>query len=270
MNELQVAQEAARAGGQIVARYFREGVTMRTHHQSYNLVSDADVESELAIVRVIKDAFPDHSVLAEEAHKDDPGAPHLWVIDPLDGTTNFAHRNPHFAVSIAYYRHGQPSCGVVYNPVRGEWFVAARGQGAFYNGDCQRVSDRQRLDEALIGVGFYYPRGPMLTATLDSVQDLYAHQIHGIRRFGSAALELCQVGTGMLDAYFEFELAPWDFAAGRLFVEEAGGMVTTCCGGPLPLAKTSVLASNGPLHEAILSVIRPHSLRSDADQASKT
>jgi len=255
--ELEVARQAARAGGAVVNRYFREGVAVRRKSAS-ELVSDADVDSEQAIVEVIRKAFPDHAVLAEEAHHEHAGAEHLWVVDPLDGTNNFAHRIAHFAISIAYYRSGRPECGVVYDPARDDWFVAARGQGAFRNGQRARVAASRRLDEILVGVGFYYDRGAMMRATLAAIGDLFGQGIHGIRRFGTAALDLCMVGVGAFGAFFEYELSPWDFAAGRLFVEEAGGRVTTCGGGELPLASSTLLASNGHVHEAMLAVVGPH------------
>lgn len=255
--ELTIAQQAARAGGEIVSRYYREGVTMRSK-ESYNLVSDADVEAEHAIVATIRQAFPGHAILAEEAHKDSVDAEHLWVIDPLDGTNNFAHDIPQFAVSVAYYRAGQPECGVVFQPLRDDWYVATRGKGAYHNGRRVEVSQNARLDEILVGVGFYYDRGRIMESTLAAIRDLFHAQIHGIRRFGAASLDLCWVGLGRFGAFFEFELAPWDFAAGRLFVEEAGGRVTTCAGGPLPMAKSSILATNGCVHEAVLNAVRPH------------
>jgi len=255
--ELEVAQRAARAGGAVVSRYFREGVTMRRKSSS-ELVSDADMDSERAIVEVIRTAFPDHAVLAEEAHHEHAGAEHLWVVDPLDGTNNFAHHIDHFAVSIAYYRGGRPECGVVYGPVHDDWFVAARGRGAFCNGQQARVAESRRLDEILVGVGFYYDRGAMMRATLAAIGDLFAQGIHGVRRFGTASLDLCLVGVGAFGAFFEYELSPWDFAAGRLFVEEAGGRVTTCAGAELPLARSTVLASNGHVHEAMRAVVEPH------------
>src|SRR5262249_46017698 len=146
------------------------------------------------------------------------------------------HKIPQIAVSVAYYRAGVARVGVVYNPVRDEWHVAERGRGATFNGQPVGVSEEARLDETLVGVGFYYERGAVMEATLDAVRDLKHRHIHGIRRFGAASLDLCMVGLGMLGAYFEYTLSPWDFAAGRLFVEEAGGRVTTCTGDPLPLA----------------------------------
>jgi len=257
MPEMSVAEEAARAGGAVVSRYFREGVAMRNKDVA-DLVSDADVEAERAVVEVIRRTYPGHEVLAEEAHAGDAGAEHLWVVDPLDGTNNFAHKIPQFAVSVAYYRGGVAQCGAVYNPIRDDWHVAVRGRGAFFNGARTRVSAEASLGEALVGVGFYYDRGAKMEATLAALGDLKRdHQVHGVRRFGAASLDLCMVALGQLGAYFEFTLSPWDFAAGRLFVEEAGGRVTTCLGDPLPLAKTSILATNGLLHDAMLGVVGP-------------
>jgi len=252
--ELQVARQAAQVGGAIVARYFREGVEMRTKAVS-DLVSDADIESENAIVAAIREAYPDHAILGEESHQADVNAPKLWIVDPLDGTTNFAHGLPHFAISIAYYEQGQPRCGVIYNPIREDWYVTEAGQGAWYNGRRVQVSNETSLSQSLVGVGFYYDRGAMMEATLRAIHELFGHQIHGIRRFGTASLDLAQVALGMYGAYFEYQLSAWDFAAGRLFVEEAGGRVTNCQGEPLPLAKSSVLASNGHLHDAVLTIV---------------
>lgn len=255
--ELSVAEEAARAGGSVVMRYHREGVAMRSKDVA-DFVSDADVESERAVVGVIRRAFPGHEVLGEESHRGDAGAEHLWVVDPLDGTTNFAHKIPQFAVSVAYYRGGVAQCGVVYNPAREEWHTAVAGRGAFLNGRAVHVNAERRLDETLVGLGFYYNRGAIMDATLAVIGSLKRdHRVHGVRRFGAASLDLCMVALGMLGGYFEYELSPWDFAAGRLFVEEAGGKVTDCRGDPLPMAKSSILATNGLLHDALLAVVQP-------------
>lgn len=255
--ELAIAEAAAKAGGEVAARYFRDGVTMRSKDVA-NLVSDADVEAEHAIAAVIHQAFPEHAILGEEAYQADAGAEHLWVVDPIDGTNNFAHAIPHFAVSVAYYHRGVAQCGVVLNPIRDEWHTAALGQGAFHDGRPAHVQAATRLDEVIVGVGFYYDRDVMMEATLAAIGALKRRNIHGIRRFGTASLDLINVGLGRYGAYFEYELSPWDFAAGRLFVEEAGGIVTTARGEPLPLAKSSLLASNGPLHPAVLEIVRAH------------
>jgi myo-inositol-1(or 4)-monophosphatase len=260
MTEFAIAQEAAKAAGEVIRRYFRGDRTARAKEggASYNLVSDADVEAERTIVEVIRRAFPDDAVLGEESHVADVAESRLWVIDPIDGTNNFAHGLPHFAVSIGFYEEGQAACGVIYNPIREDWYLAQRGAGAFHNGAQVHVSDAERLDQALIAVGFYYDRGAMMEATLAAIRDLFRKNIHGIRRFGTASLDLCHVACGMYGAYFEYTLSPWDFAAGALFVEEAGGRVTTARGQPLRLEKTSILASNGRIHAAVLEVVREH------------
>lgn len=257
MRELEVAKHAAQVGGDIVAKYFKQGVAIRSK-EDYNLVSDADVESEMAIVAAIKEEFPAHAFVAEESHRDDALAEHAWIIDPLDGTNNFAHNIPHFAVSVAYYENGVPKCGVIYNPLRHDWFEAVKDQGASYNGKKASVGTEATLGEVLVGVGFYYDRGAMMEATLAAIRKLFIRQIHGIRRFGTASLDLCQVGMGMFGAFFEYELSPWDFAAGRLFVEEAGGMVTNCLDEPLALERTSVLATNGLVHSEIMQIVKEH------------
>ena len=256
--EMRVAREAAVEAGAIIARYHREGIAMRSKDTA-NLVSDADIEAERTIVRAIRKACPRHAVLAEEEdHGGRSEASHLWIVDPLDGTNNFAHRIPHVAVSIAYYEEGRPRVGVVYNPLRDEWFLAEKGRGATFNGEPARVSDEASLEEIVFAVGFYYDRGAMMEATLAATGELIRRKTHGMRRFGTAALDLCMVGTGLFGAYFEYRLSPWDFAAGRLFVEEAGGRVTDCMGGPLPLGKSGVLATNSRVHDAVLEIVREH------------
>ena len=270
--ELDVAISAAQAGGAIVSRYFHEGVTLRetdSSHESWNLVSDADVESEQAIIGTLLEAFPDHRILAEESRREtaaptaeEPGT--LWVVDPIDGTNNFAHGIPHFAISIACFRDGQPHCGVIYNPIREDWFLTVREQGAWHNGQRLAVSETDRLDKSLVSLGFYYDRGGMMDATLATMRELFQEKVHGIRRFGTASLDLCLVATGQTGAYFEYQLSPWDFAAGMLVVQEAGGTCTTCYGEPLPLESTSVLASNGRLHPQMLDIVGRHWSREQA------
>jgi myo-inositol-1(or 4)-monophosphatase len=260
MKELEIAQDAARTAGEIIRRFFRDDRTSRAKEMgaAHNLVSDADLESERTIVEVIRRAFPEDAVLGEESHAADVASPRLWIIDPIDGTNNFAHGLPHFAVSIGFFQDGEAACGVIYNPIREDWYVAQRGKCALHNGAQVRVNEAERLDQALIGVGFYYDRGAMMEATLDAIRDLFRRNIHGIRRFGAASLDLCHVACGMYGGYFEYVLSPWDFAAGALFVEEAGGRVTSARGEPLPLQRTSILASNGRLHDEVLEVILGH------------
>lgn len=260
---LQTAIDAARVGGAVLRQYFEEGVTIRDKSagggKSYDLVSDADEQSEKAIESFLRQAYPTHELLGEEALQGgDATADHLWIIDPLDGTNNFAHRIEHFAVSIGYYEKGVAMVGAVLNPANDDLFTVTRGGGAFRNGRRVRVSDVDSLKQAMIGCGFYYDRGAMMRATLAAIDDCFSHHVHGIRRFGTASLDLCMVGCGMLDAFFEFKLSPWDFAAGSLFVTEAGGEITDVNGEPLPIATSSVLASNSKLHESVRAITTKH------------
>jgi myo-inositol-1(or 4)-monophosphatase len=216
------------------------------------------LEAEDAIVGIIKEEFPNHAVLGEETYKDDVSSPDLWIIDPLDGTNNFAHQLPHFAISVAYVKNGIAQAGVVYNPIHEELFIAERGKGAYLNGIQAKVGSNQKLNEVLVGCGFYYDRGLMMERTLDCMRDLFGKNIHGIRRMGTASLDLCMVGCGRFGAFFEYQLSPWDFAAGALFVEEAGGRISSTAGSPLAYEKSGVLASNGLLHAEMLEITGRH------------
>ena len=257
MTIAETALRAAEAGGEVLMKYFRQGVSMR-HKGPVDLVSDADVNSEHAIADVIQHAYPDHSLLGEEEHATGIDAEHLWIIDPLDGTTNFAHDIPHFAVSIGYYHNGVAQHAVIFNPARDDWYTAQRGHGAFHNECPINVSAANSMNDVLIGVGFYYDRGAMMESTLAAVKECFGHQIRGIRRMGTASLDLAQVAAGHYGAYFEYELSAWDFAAGRLLVEEAGGIMTTCYGKDLPLQNTSVLACNSNLYKTVQEITARH------------
>ncbi|HEV7283110.1 MAG TPA: inositol monophosphatase family protein [Pirellulaceae bacterium] len=260
---LETALAAATAGGEVLRRHFgsKEGLRVKDRVE---LVSDADVESEQVIQRTILDRFPHHDLLGEEGSSGASGpaegeAPeHLWVVDPLDGTNNFVHGIDHVAVSIAYCYRGRPLVGVVDNPLQGHRFVSVAGRGATENGKSIRVSQAASLDQTMIGVGFYYDRGAMMEATLAAVADFFRQQVHGVRRFGAAALDLCYVASGRYGLFFEYRLSPWDFAAGQLIVTEAGGRVTTATGEPLPLTRSTILASNGLLHDAALEITALH------------
>jgi myo-inositol-1(or 4)-monophosphatase len=255
--ELALAQEAARRAGDVLMQFFGTDILIREKAPA-DLVSEADLAAEETIVSLIRSAYPEHEILAEESRADVLSGDlpeHLWIIDPLDGTTNFVHGIPHFAVSIAYYRRGEPWCGVIFNPARDDWYVAVRGEGALHNDRPIHVGSQTMLPECLIGVGFYYDRGRVMEAMLGTIHELFKTGIHGIRRFGTASLDLAHVACGQYGGYLEYQLSPWDFAAGRLLVEEAGGNVTTATGRPLSVGPSSVLASNGPLHQLLLDVI---------------
>ncbi len=263
---LEIAQDAARLAGAALMNYFVDN-TLQIRDKSasggvsYDLVSDADLSSEQIIGERIRESYPQHELLGEESlgrDVDVARAEHLWIIDPLDGTNNFAHRLPHFAVSIAYYHKGIAQVGVIHNPATNQWFSATRGGGAFAGHQRVSVCQNATLSKVLVGCGFYYDRGEMMRRTLAAIEEFFSFDIHGIRRFGTASLDLCMVGCGQFGGFFEYKLSAWDFAAARLFVEEAGGSVTDAQGGPLPLGPSSLLASNGFLHEAMLEVTRKH------------
>lgn len=219
-----------------------------------DLVTDADRASEELISGRIKEAFPDHGFLGEEGTRGADGAEFNWVVDPLDGTTNYAHAYPHFAVSIALERNGQAVLGVVYDPMRDELFVAERGQGATLNGAPIQVSVEDDLLRSLLATGFPYipkQRGEALAiwnALMDACQ--------GVRRDGAAALNLTWVACGRLDGFYERNLKPWDMAAGSLIVEEAGGSVSDYAGGAFDLYGIEVVAAGSGLHGSLRSVIQ--------------
>lgn len=252
--ELKAAEEAARSAG--IAIRQRQGNAKITEKAASNLVTEADLHAQEAIIRAIQSGFPGHSVLAEESDAAvETDSEHLWIIDPLDGTNNFAHSIPHYSVSIAYARNDQVEAGVVYDPVRDEMFTAIRGHGAFLNNTPIKVSDIKSLDQSIIATGFYYDRSIIMRKTLQSVEKLFEHGIHGIRRFGSAALDLCWVACGRFDAFFEYTLSTWDFAAGMLLVSEAGGSCTDQSGGKLVLSSSGLAVSNGCFHDQFLDIV---------------
>jgi myo-inositol-1(or 4)-monophosphatase len=237
-----VAQRAARAAAQVLLRHFGRA-EVREKGGSQNVVTQADLESEALITGMVLEAFPDHALLREEtAFEGDMEADHLWVIDPLDATNNFAHGIPHFCLSIAYAQRGTPRVGVVYDPLRDEMFWACRGEGAYLNGRPIRVSQPNGLNQTIVATGFYYNRGPEMERTLDAIRTLFRANIRGLRRMGSAALDMSWVACGRFGGFFEYELAPWDYAAGWLIVQEAGGICLDRGGQPLALHSGSLIA----------------------------
>ncbi len=248
-----VAVEAAIEAGRILRWHFRSGLEIQ-HKGEIDLVTEADRASEHAILSRLRSAFPDHAVLAEESGGTARASPWLWVVDPLDGTTNFAHGFPVFAVSIALLHEGQRMLGVVYDVMRDELFTARRGEGAFLNGRPIRVSRTPRLAEALLVTGFPYDRQE---SPFDNTREFVGllKRCHGVLRVGSAALDLASVAAGRLDGYWEFRLSPWDLSAGALLVEEAGGRVTTPQGEPLPALGVDVVATNGHIHDELLRAL---------------
>jgi myo-inositol-1(or 4)-monophosphatase len=249
------AVQAARAASKIIlSRYGKSGSFEKTKN---NLVTEADLEAEDAIVSMIGKIYPSHSVLAEERHEDtDVLSKNLWIIDPLDGTNNYAHAIPHFCVSIAYAEKGKVLAGVVVDPMRKELFTAKRGGGAYLNGMRISVSGTVVISQAIITTGFYYDRGRLMEKTLASIRSLFKADIRGIRRLGSAALDLCWVACGRFDGYFEYRLSPWDFAAGMLINREAGGKCSDREGKDLALTSRSAVVSNGKINGEFLKIVK--------------
>lgn len=221
-----------------------------------SLVTETDKKAEQVVISAIKKNFPDHAILTEESPPQGSSASR-WIIDPLDGTTNFAHTYPICAVSIAYEEDGRILTGGVYDPFRDELFLAQKGKGATLNGQPIRVSPNKTLSAALVATGFPYDRRERPDQYLAIVKD-FMMEVHGIRRTGSASLDLCYVACGRFDGFWEFQLQPWDKAAGMLLIEEAGGKVTDYSGNPLTLESGQNLASNGLIHAAMIEVLKPY------------
>lgn len=255
---LERATVIAHEAGEIIARDFPRGSLDRVDFKgSVNPVTDTDAEAETLIRDRLRDAFPDHRLLAEEAGGDrwrEPGAP-IWLVDPLDGTNNFAHGFPHVGVSLALLEEQQPVVGVVYDPLREETFSATVGGGAALNGEPVRVTEVEDLTDAFLATGFPYDRR---TAPDNNVTrlDHFLRRSQGVRRAGAAVLDLSYVACGRLDGFWEIRLHPWDVAAGILIVREAGGQATDFKGGPDCVSGRRIVASNGLIHEQMLRVIR--------------
>lgn len=259
---LELALAAAREAGAALMRHFghiERGAT-RSKSAARDLVSAADLESERILVARLRAAFPEHAIEAEEEVHDAPAARGArWFLDPLDGTVNFVHELPFFAVSIALWIDGAPELAVVHAPRLGETWCARKGRGTQLNGRPQRVSSTAQLGEALLATGFPYRRNELRAAgepdNLANFARLF-YEVRGMRRMGSAALDLCQVAAGRLDGFWELHLAPHDVAAGALCVLEAGGRVSELSGGGGWLRSGSIAAANPELHAALLTALR--------------
>lgn len=250
-----VALEAARRAGQILQERARSGFQVK-HKDVVNLVTDADHQSERAIIGELRRAFPDHETLAEERGLSaTTRSPYRWVIDPLDGTTNFAHGFPVYCVSIGLEYQGHLILGVVLDPTRNECFVAERGRGATLNDRPIRVSATNALTDSLLVTGFAYDIRESPDNNLDHFTRL-SLRAQGVRRVGAAALDLCYVACGRFDGYWELKLKPWDMAAGVVILEEAGGRLTDFRGRAFSIYGREIVASNGPIHEEMLTVLR--------------
>ncbi len=252
---LNIAVRAARAAGDAIMRHYdRLDAVQVQAKQRNDFVSEVDREAEGRIISIIQRAYPDHAILAEESGRQGDSE-YLWIIDPLDGTTNFLHGFPHFGVSIALERNGRLEVGVIYDPTRQELFTATRGGGAALNDRRIRVSSRRGLEGALLATGFPYrddQPGEIYLALLRHFMGATA----GIRRPGAAALDLAYLAAGRFDGFWELGLSRWDIAAGALMVREAGGIIGDLYGGPDYLASGNVLAASPKVFHEMTQVVR--------------
>lgn len=256
---LEFVLDTAREAGTLLRRYAHQSHKVRTKSTDIDLVTEADLASERLIVAAIRERFPGHTILAEEGQGDVQElvgeADHLWLVDPLDGTVNYAHGLPVWGISLALAEQGQVVVAVSYNPLHDEMFWAERGQGTWLDGARIQVSGTQNLREALVATGFAYRRATLAENNLAEFNAMMP-RVQGIRRAGAAVIDMAHLACGRLDAYWEMHLKPWDWAAGWLLVEEAGGVVTDMRGEPWALDKNNIAASNGhTLHQKLLRVL---------------
>lgn len=250
---LDIATEAALSAGAVLQSYFGNLETIEEKGRPGDLLTAADKAAEAVILEILHRHFPDHAILAEESGQiGEQENKYLWAIDPLDGTTNFAHQYPFFSSSIGLLIEGIPQVGAIFDPFHNELFRAAKGLGATRNRRPIRVSQTQELSKSLLVTGFAYDR----RQTKDNNYAEFCHLTHltqGVRRSGSASLDLAHVACGRLDGYWERGLSPWDITAGIVLVEEAGGKVTAYNGSPLQIKSGRILATNGVIHNSLIT-----------------
>jgi myo-inositol-1(or 4)-monophosphatase len=260
---LEFSIRCAFESGRIQRDHFQKGITIH-HKGDINLVTDVDIACQTRIMKLITAAFPGDDVISEEKINYFGGNKNRWIIDPLDGTTNYAHGYPFFCTSIAYEEKGEITIGVVYNPIFNELFFCRKGQGAYLNGEKLGVSLITNIREALLATGFPYDLSTSQRNNIDNfVQFLFKAQ--AIRRDGSAALNLCYLAGGKFDGFWELNLSPWDTAAGYLMVAEAGGVVTDFVGGRFSIYGREIVASNGHIHDSLLHVLKEDRTRAEAE-----
>jgi myo-inositol-1(or 4)-monophosphatase len=250
--ELEVAIAAAEAAGEVLRSGFGQEQEIE-YKGEVDLVTEADEQAEQKIKEVLREAFPDHEILTEESGRLEGKGDARWIVDPLDGTTNYVHALPFFATSIALEREGEVILGVVHDPIARETYTAERGSGATLNGQTIRVSDTDELIRALLATSFSHDQEEGVAVGLD-LFGRFARITRGVRQLGAGALDLCYVAAGRLDGCFERGLSAWDVAAGVLIIEEAGGKVTDYQGREFDLESIEMVASNGSLHSSLISV----------------
>ena len=252
------AQRAAKSAGSTIRRMSNQQSVV-DFKQTRDMVTNVDRAAEQIIIDIIQAKFPQHSILAEERGEiHQPDSDFEWIIDPLDGTTNFVHRFPAYCVSVGVAYRGEMVVGAIYDPLRDELFCAKKGSGAFLNGRAIHVSDTNELGKSLLATGFPYINDELFELNMRIWVNLYG-QTQGLRRAGSAALDLANVACGRLDGFWEFSLKQWDMAAGTLLIQEAGGVVTGICGKPFNIGTVPhIIAGNDEIHEAMLNNILPY------------
>ena len=255
---LNVAIRAAREAGKIINRAALDIGTLKIEQKDTNdFVSEVDRGAEQAIIDVLKDAYPNHGFYGEESGKTNTESDSIWIIDPLDGTTNFLHNFPAYCISIALQEKGVLTQAVIYDPVRNDLFTATKGSGAFLNNRRIRVTQRAKLQDALLSTGFPFKDFSYFETYINIFRDM-AKKTSGLRRPGSAALDLAYVAAGYSDGFFEINLSPWDIAAGALLVQEAGGIVGDFEGNESWLRTGNIVAANPKVFGQMLQVIAPH------------
>ncbi|MEJ2012704.1 MAG: inositol monophosphatase family protein [Anaerolineales bacterium] len=265
-SRLMVAKSLALQAGAVLREAYA-GEKVITHKGRIDLLTNFDLQSEGMLVQGLREAFPDDSIVAEEAHFD-PGHEAYWLIDPIDGTTNFAHGLPDFTICLAYIQAGNPQLGIIYNPARGELYTALRDGGAYLNETPIHVSQQLELEQSLLSAGFPYDPNSIDFDVFDAWQRIF-YRSQGIRHIGCASMNPAYVASGVLEAFWEEGFQPWDLAAGILLVTEAGGRVSRIDGGPDPLREPcSLLASNGLLHDELLALLQ-HAARGDKRKAGE-
>jgi myo-inositol-1(or 4)-monophosphatase len=253
---ISTALSAARRAGDFIVknlgRISKDDVDIK---QASDFVTRVDKESEQLILKTIQEKFPDHHFLAEESIKEDDAGDYRWIIDPLDGTTNFIHQYPVFSVSIALEHRREIILGIVYDPLRNEMFTAEKGKGSFLNGQPLHVSSVKDLENSLVATGFPFRRKELIDPYLQLFRNIF-YRVSDIRRAGSAALDLAHLASGRCECFFEIGLSPWDIAAGSILIKEAGGIITDFGGGTDFLETGNIVSGTPDLHGEILKEVR--------------
>jgi len=254
---LNIAIQAARRAGNVVLRYSNQLERLAIETKGRNdFVTVVDRQAESEIIATIQRAFPDHSILAEESGLDEKdGSPYKWIIDPLDGTTNFLHGYPQFGISIGVLNAGRLDQAVVFDPLRNEMFTASRGEGAKLNDRRIRVSTTAKMENSLIGTGFPFRSYENLEVWIDCFREILP-KTSGVRRAGAACLDLAHVASGRLDGFWEIGLSPWDISAGCLLIQEAGGIVSDFAGKQDFMSSGNVVAGNPKIYEGVYQVLK--------------